>query len=257
MAKRVLLLRLEGPLQSWGVRSRWDVRDTSPEPTKSGIIGLLGCALGYPMHDPRLENLDRSLRFGVRVENAGALVTDYQTITDYLPTADGRFRVSGATLSGPSSKLAAEGLRPSTVISPRAYLEDAAFLVALEEVESKSTGLAECAEAVQRPRWPLFLGRKACIPTRPIFEYHGEAYDGIEDALRRHVWQWLGAGGNVRHKKPHSDLTAWLEDETGDITRQDSMRINASRTYGFRTVREMFFAPVFEESHAAAPSEVI
>jgi CRISPR system Cascade subunit CasD len=41
-----LFLRLEGPLQSWGERARWDVRDTAPEPTKSGVIGLLACALG-------------------------------------------------------------------------------------------------------------------------------------------------------------------------------------------------------------------
>ena len=47
MAVPILFLRLEGPLQSWGIRSRWDVRETQPEPTKSGVIGLLGCALGY------------------------------------------------------------------------------------------------------------------------------------------------------------------------------------------------------------------
>ena len=41
----ILLLRLEGPLQSWGGRARWDVRDTGRIPTKSGIVGLLGCAL--------------------------------------------------------------------------------------------------------------------------------------------------------------------------------------------------------------------
>src|SRR5205814_6367260 len=59
-------LRLEGPLQSWGSRARWDVRDTEPEPTKSGVIGLLGCALGYPLGDTRLETeLDAGFRFGL------------------------------------------------------------------------------------------------------------------------------------------------------------------------------------------------
>ena len=42
-----LFLRLEGPLQSWGERGRWSVRDTALEPTKSGVIGLIACALGY------------------------------------------------------------------------------------------------------------------------------------------------------------------------------------------------------------------
>ena len=44
---KIMLLRLEGVLQSWGERSRWDHRDTSDMPTKSALIGLLGCAMGY------------------------------------------------------------------------------------------------------------------------------------------------------------------------------------------------------------------
>ena len=31
-----VLLRLEGPLQSWGTRSRFNHRDTEREPSKSG-----------------------------------------------------------------------------------------------------------------------------------------------------------------------------------------------------------------------------
>ncbi len=37
----IIILRLTGPMQSWGINSRWNFRDTSTEPTKSGIIGLL------------------------------------------------------------------------------------------------------------------------------------------------------------------------------------------------------------------------
>src|SRR5688500_11039636 len=109
MGKPILLLRLEGPLQSWGVRSRWDVRATGLEPSKSGVIGLLGCALGYPMRDRRLEELSKALLFGVRVENAGAVVIDYQTVTDYLPIAGGGYRFRGGTGGGPPAKLAEEG----------------------------------------------------------------------------------------------------------------------------------------------------
>ena len=42
----VLLLRLAGPMQSWGVESRFTVRDTGLEPSKSGVVGLLCAALG-------------------------------------------------------------------------------------------------------------------------------------------------------------------------------------------------------------------
>ena len=41
-----LLLRLVGPMQSWGTTSRFDQRDTGKEPSKSGIVGLLAAAMG-------------------------------------------------------------------------------------------------------------------------------------------------------------------------------------------------------------------
>jgi len=41
-----LLLKLAAPMQSWGLASKFDTRDTAREPTKSGVIGLLAAALG-------------------------------------------------------------------------------------------------------------------------------------------------------------------------------------------------------------------
>ena len=130
MPKPILLLRLEGPLQSWGTRARWDVRDTAHEPTKPGVVGLLACACGLERGDETLQTMNDALRFGVRVEHAGTVISDYQTITDYIPSADGKFRVRGesAAVSGPVSRLIERGSQPSTILSPRAYLEDAAFL---------------------------------------------------------------------------------------------------------------------------------
>lgn len=46
MDTAVLYLRLEGPLQSWGDRSAFWSRQTSFFPTKSGVLGLLFCAMG-------------------------------------------------------------------------------------------------------------------------------------------------------------------------------------------------------------------
>ena len=41
-----LLLRLAGPLQAWGAKSRFTVRATELAPTKSGVIGMLAAAVG-------------------------------------------------------------------------------------------------------------------------------------------------------------------------------------------------------------------
>lgn len=245
MGRPVLLLRLEGPLQAWGTRARWDVRDTGHEPTKSGIVGLLGCAFGYPVGDPRLEHeLDAGLRMGVRVEHPGAILEDYQTITDFLPTADGRYKHSGVKTATSLAKLRRDSdATPSTIISPRRYLEDAAFLVALEETDAAPFGLlTRCATALQQPRWPLFLGRKACVPTRPIWEMLTDAYADMADALTHYPWSWLGACMDEREGPPNS-VDAYLEDATGTYVRQDAVRSNAARQYGFRRVRRYTIQP--------------
>lgn len=244
MGRPILLLRLEGPLQSWGTRARWDVRDTASEPTKSGIIGLLGCALGYSASDSRLETLDAGLRFGVRVEHPGAILEDYQTITDFLPTADGRYKHSGVSIATSLSKLRADpDVTPATILSPRFYLEDAAFLVGLEEQESDSGLVRQCAEALQEPVWPLFLGRKACVATRPIFEAYSEAYLDLEAALRTHPWSWLGMRSQNRTGRDLPEQLRILveprERQAGDAFRQDAFRIGMARQYAMRPEREL------------------
>lgn len=236
MGKPVLLLRLEGPLQSWGTRSRWDVRDSAHEPTKSGVIGLLGCAMGLPRHDGTLLELDRDLRFGVRVENAGRMITDYQTITDYLPTAGGEWKGRDSRRkSAVDMRMAGE--KPATIISPRNYLEDAAFLVGFEARSGGEELLERAASALKKPRWPLFLGRKCCVPTRPVFEEFDAAYEDLSGALKSHAWD-VGAAGDAMRKKPTHPLQAWLEVDYGHAlnvaSRQDALRHNAARVYDFR-----------------------
>ena len=73
----VLLLKLAGPLQSWGSASRFTDRGTQHEPTKSGVVGLLAAALGRR----RTASVDdlASLRFGVRIDQPGTLQDDFQT----------------------------------------------------------------------------------------------------------------------------------------------------------------------------------
>ena len=241
MAKQILLLRLEGVWQSWGERARWDIRDTRMEPTKSGVVGLLGCALGYPMRDSRLETeLDAGLRFGVRVEHPGHVVQDYQTITNYLPSADGGYKYSGGT--SPKSVEQLQGdpdKKHATIISPRYYLEDASFLVALEERDGFSGLLARCAQALVEPQWPVYLGRKACIPTRPIFDELTDSYDDIESALAKHQWSWLG-GCLQNRENEQTHLEVIVEVDSGDSFRQDAVRTNQIRTYGFRRVHTRY-----------------
>ncbi|MHB1457237.1 MAG: type I-E CRISPR-associated protein Cas5/CasD [Armatimonadota bacterium] len=244
MSKPVLLIRLEGVWQSWGERSRWDLRDTGNAPTKSGIIGLLGCALGYPMYDSRLEEeLGAGIRLGVRVESPGRIVQDFQTVTDFLPTANGSYKYNGSNTDKSLRRLTGNpNIKPSAIVSPRYYLEDASFLVALEEREGFDGLIDKFRAALQRPKWPIFLGRKACIPTRPVYDpqdqyaCNGMPYASIEDALNHHPWSWLGGNTINRQIKSSLKLTVLIETSDGEMQRQDAVRTNQARQYGYSSV---------------------
>lgn len=141
-----LLLRLQGPMQSWGTTSRFDERDTQLEPSKSGVLGLICAALGRDRAEP-VEDL-AALKMGVRIDREGTPMRDYQTATGVLIA---------------SGKPAWD----RTVVSPRYYLADAAFLVGLEGADQAL--LAAIHNALLKPVWPLALGRKSFVPASPVY----------------------------------------------------------------------------------------
>lgn len=197
-----LFLRLEGPLQAWGERARWSVRDTSTEPTKSGVVGLLGCALGLTA-DEDLVVLSRGLRMGVRCDKEGVFLTDFHTIIGGVLSAEGK-------------------IKSDTVLSMRTYLCDASFLIALQ---GEPELIAQLALAVQRPVWPFYLGRRACVPSRPVFEGVGDHAD-LVTALRE--WPCL------ENSQPGVEgLRAVLEVDGGGqgIQRRDETLSNRHRTF--------------------------
>lgn len=160
-----LLLQLQGPMQSWGTTSRFDERDTQLEPSKSGVLGLLCAALGRDRREP-VDDL-AALRMGVRVDREGVPMRDYQTATGALRASDGKPR------SEP------------TVVSPRFYLADAAFLVGLEA--SDADQLIPLHQALRHPVWPLALGRKGFVPAAPVYLPDGLVMQPLERALRAYV----------------------------------------------------------------------
>lgn len=187
-----LLLRLEGPMQSWGIDSRFDIRETLREPTKSGVIGLLCSALGKPRREavddgwPTLAALG-ALRMGVRVDREGTPGVDYQT-------AGGEWR------SGQSYGVCrASGKPGDTVQSWRHYLADASFLVGME---GDPVLLELLGRALAAPKWVLSLGRKAFVPGVPVHMPSGVAGPGgvaplsLGEALRRMDW----IGNNSRRR---------------------------------------------------------
>lgn len=201
-----LLLRLAGPMQSWGVQSRFVIRDTGHEPSKSGVIGLLCAALGRP-RDAALDDL-AALPMGVRVDREGVLQTDYHTVGGHHRRADVDY---GVARFG--------GAKPETVQSWRRYLADADFLVGFEaRTDAENALLRQLDHALAHPVWPLYLGRKAFVPARPVRLPDtppwgpGPQPIPLRDALHRYPWPTRRPGDR---DDPPTSLRTVIEDPSG------------------------------------------
>ena len=175
---RCLILRLEAPLIAFGDVAVDEIRPTRRLPTLSMLTGLLGNALGFDHREVEaLARLQERLRFGARLERSCAgrddrqvrVIVDYQTARlnkrDPLWTTRG---VPGERTGGGSTW---DGQGFGTVERHRHYLADAAVTIALtlEPADGPPT-IDGLAAAVARPARPLFLGRKSCLPARPLLE---------------------------------------------------------------------------------------
>lgn len=209
-----LLLRLAGPLQSWGLEAKFNRRTTDRVPSKSGVLGLVAAALGRK----RNEGLEyfQGLRFGVRLDQEGTLVRDYHTAHEeaFWRNHDGKF----------------------SHVTTRYYLADAVFVAALQGDE---TVLEEVHFALCNPVFPLYLGRRSCPPDgRLSLGIRGSK--SLLEALKEEPWQ-----GSMRshRSKGISRLRVLLDadqNERSDILQRDvPLSFDpAHRKYGFRRIVE-------------------
>lgn len=152
--KSVLVLKFSGPIQSWSISRDPDRKNvyTQSMPTKSGSVGLLASARG----NTRMDDISdiNELRFGIKVEDAGSITTDYQS--SLPPTARNAY------------------------ISTFEYIQDGCFLVGFEGSDREF--LEGLLEDIHHPAFPLYLGRKKCIPDPGIGV---GVFDGtLEDVLK-------------------------------------------------------------------------
>lgn len=174
--QNTLFMRLASPMQSWGTSSRLQLRRTDLYPSKSAVLGMLLCAMGVRREDSSqaLEPLT-PLLMGVRVDRNGVLDWDYHTAGAKIGIRKAEGGIKSTQSTGEFE----------TLLSRRQYLYDASFLVALQGATDTIT---ECASALYNPVWPLFLGRKCCIPTEPVFAGTG-SFNTMNDALSSIPWK--------------------------------------------------------------------
>lgn len=203
-----LLLRMRAPMMSWGDHSRFTIRDTRREPTKSAVIGLLCAALGRPRWEP-VHDLT-TLKMGVRVNKEGIVQCDYHTVMDGIKSS---------------------GAKGDTTLSDRYYVADADYLVGLEGDVAK---LNELDAALQNPRWQLYFGRKSFVPSRPV-------HAGIVDLpLKEALEGYEPEEGKTSKRRSSKSIRYVLEVPDSLDVRQDVPLDWRKRLFGSRCVDTIF-----------------
>jgi len=188
MSTSFLLLWLEAPLQSWGADSKFGRRDTLNFPTKSGVTGLLLCALGASGEQKELLSRLAPLKQTVisynrsRTSNANEMqkVNSEPLLRDFHMVGSGYDDANPwETLLIPKKSDGGKAVGGGTKLTYRYYLQDARFAVVLEVPEELAKSFAD---ALQNPVYDLYLGRKNCVPTD--FVYQG-TFENKEAALRQ------------------------------------------------------------------------
>ncbi|QFY89104.1 type I-E CRISPR-associated protein Cas5/CasD [Magnetovirga frankeli] len=236
---RYLLFQLYAPLAAWGDVAVGESRPSATRPGRSALIGLLGAALGIRRDDEAgQDGLAKGYRFAVRELAQGSLLRDYHTAQ--VPS---RAALKKAPAYTRRDELAVE---VNTILSARDYRCDGYWQVAVEATgDSPPHDLEQLAEALGRPRFNLYLGRKACPPALPLQPQIVEA-DSLQAAFAQ--GDFTGPEGFVAElgliAKGHG-----LEQEGGSLYWEAGMEagISARQTYTRRDHPRTRFRWQFDE----------
>lgn len=157
-----LVFRLYAPLASWGRAAVGETRPTATHPGRGAIIGLLGAALGIRRDDDAGQQaLGKSVCVAIKQRSPGSLLRDYHTAQ--VPSAQAK-----VTYRTRRDELSAPGKAINTILSSRDYRCDGLWIVAISATASATISLEVMEKALERPGFPLFLGRKSCPLAAPI-----------------------------------------------------------------------------------------
>jgi CRISPR system Cascade subunit CasD len=190
--RQFLTFTLYAPVAAFGAVAVGEQRDGWDRPARSAVLGLLAAALGIDRaEEERHAALESGYSLALRMDAPGVAFTDYHT-AQIPPQRRGRqFRTR-------AEELAVADLQ--TVLSFRAYRADALCVVALWARATPPHTLDALSDALRRPAYTLYLGRRACplgLPLRPRLIDAADALAALamhdlerpapEAALRRHL----------------------------------------------------------------------
>jgi len=181
-----LVFQLRAPLAAWGDTAVGEYRGSLNWPSESALIGLLGAALGFRRTDEAAHaGLRQGYRYAVGVVASGTLLRDYHTVQ-----VPGRADLKKRPHQTRRDELAVPKHLLNTVLSTRDYRQDGAWRIAIQEAQNSPHSLQTLAEALAKPHFVLYLGRKSCPLAAPLDPWLIAA-ESVKDAfeayrLRQH-----------------------------------------------------------------------
>lgn len=208
---RTILLKLAGPLQSWGTNSHFETRHTDLYPSKSGILGIVAGSLGLKRDDNTNIKKLNELLFATRIDQEGMILRDFQI----------------------SAKYKANGTFERNYVSNRYYLSDAIFIVSLSHEDKEY--IQKIYQALKKPYFQQFMGRRS-LPVNYDFIISVEDEEPIK-LLKEIPWQ-----ANKYYQSRHSnELTIYADkkliDNKTEILRKDNVLSfsQKNREFEYRT----------------------
>lgn len=171
-----LVFQLQAPLASWGEPAVGEYRGSHGYPGESALIGLLGAALGVRREDEAAHAaLRQGYGFAVGVQSTGKLLRDYHTAQ-----VPGRTSLKGRPHATRRDELRVPKDELNTILSTRDYRQGATCLVAVQPGKEAPHALEVLADALQKPHFVLYLGRKSCPPAAPLCPLIIDAQSALE-----------------------------------------------------------------------------
>lgn len=205
-----LIFQLYGPMAAWGEIAVGEVRNTADHPTRSAILGMLAAALGITReHEDEHKKLANSYGFAVRLDAPGDVLRDYHS-------AEVSIGKGGTGLQTRADELAYP--RRTTILSDRDYRLDALNTVCIwASIDAPPWSLQAIADALNKPAFPLFLGRKSCPLALPVRAEVIEAESLYEALKTRRLPAELCHLPAARNHGRNQSVRVYWQDDIGGL----------------------------------------
>ena len=163
---KFLKLKLSGILQYFAAEDFTTLRTTymtSIVPTKRAIVGLISCAKGYARNSDDISKLSNSIIVKYKSNTIPILLEDFQTIKPLKCQKN----YMNKFYKGNKFPTVSGNTRETQLIKNIQYLQNADFDVYIGAADEL---LEDIYNAIRNPVYALYLGKRSCIPNKPIVE---------------------------------------------------------------------------------------